>query len=270
MTPSAKLDISNWKIPKDIKLADEQFNEPGKIDLLIGADLFYEISRPGRYTHTGNYPVIQETVLGWTLAGRTPATITQNNAQHAFIVQDDDDLEKSLNRFWEVESMEQSTMTAEQKACEDHFLTHTTHQPDGRFVVKLPTKMEPTKLGASRLSAERRLHATERRLERDPGLRSQYHNFMKEYEELGHMEPVPSQEERNTCYYLPHHPVFKESSSTTKTRVVFDGSAKTSNGLSLNDILQVGATVQPGLYSIVLRFRTHQVCFTADIAKMYR
>jgi hypothetical protein len=93
---------------------------------------------------------------------------------------------------------------------------------------------------------------------------------MKEYEELGHMEPVTSQEGKSTFYCLPHHPVFKETSSTTKTKVVFDGSAKTSNGLSLNDILQVGATVQQDLYSVVLRFRTHQVCFTADIAKMYR
>jgi hypothetical protein len=39
--------------------------------------------------------------------------------------------------------------------------------------------------------------------------------------------------------------------------------------MSLNDILQVGAADQQDLYSIVLRFRTHQVCFTADIAKMY-
>jgi len=51
---------------------------------------------------------------------------------------------------------------------------------------------------------------------------------------------------------------------------LFDGSAKTSNGLSLNDIKQEGPTVQQDLYSIVLRFRTHQVYFTADIAKMYR
>jgi len=41
-TPS-KQDITKWKIPKDIKLADEQFDQPGSIDLLIGADLFYEI-----------------------------------------------------------------------------------------------------------------------------------------------------------------------------------------------------------------------------------
>jgi hypothetical protein len=179
-------------------------------------------------------------------------------------------LEKNLNRFWEIEPMEQSTMTAEQKAFEDHFLDHTTHQSDGRFVVKLPTKVEPARLGASHLSAERRLHSIERRLERDPDLKKQYHDFMREYEDLGHMEPVTSQEVKDTCYYLPHHPVFKETSSTTRSRVVFDGGAKTSNRVSLNGILQVGATVQQDLYSIVLRFRTHQVCFTADIAKMYR
>jgi len=57
------------------------------------------------------------------------------------------------------------------------------------------------------------------------------------------MEPVKSQEGRQTCYFLPHHAVFKETSTKTKTRVVFDGSAKTSNGLSLNHILQVGPTV---------------------------
>jgi len=41
-TPPSKLDTTSWKIPKDIKLADEQFNQPGGIDLLIGADLFYQ------------------------------------------------------------------------------------------------------------------------------------------------------------------------------------------------------------------------------------
>jgi hypothetical protein len=145
-------------------------------------------------------------------------------------------------------------MTAEQQPCEEHYLTHTTQQADGRFVVRLPTKMEPSHLGMSRLSTERILHAIERRLEQNPDLKIQYHNFMKEYEELGHMKPIKFEEERSTCYYLPHHAVFKETSSTTKTRVVFDGSAKTSIGVSLNDILQVGPTVQPDLYSIVLGY----------------
>ena len=39
-TPTSKLDISTWRIPTNIKLADKQFNQPGAIDMLIGADLF--------------------------------------------------------------------------------------------------------------------------------------------------------------------------------------------------------------------------------------
>ena len=38
----------------------------------------------------------------------------------------------------------------------------------------------------------------------------------------------------------------------------------------MNDTLLVGSTVQQDLYSIVLRFRTYQIVFTADKAKMYR
>ena len=65
-TPSTKLDTSTWKISQDFKLADEQFDQPGSIDLIIGADLFHEMLRSGRRTRPGYYPVLQETVLGWT------------------------------------------------------------------------------------------------------------------------------------------------------------------------------------------------------------
>jgi len=136
--------------------------------------------------------------------------------------------------------------------------------------VRMPTKMDPKQLGSSLLAAERRLHAIERRLEREPEIKFQYHNFKKEYEELFPMVPVNSQEVRQTCSFLPHDAVLKETNTTTRTLVVFDGSAKTSNEFSPNDIIQVRPTVQQDLYSLILRFRTHKVCFTADIAKMYR
>jgi hypothetical protein len=195
---------------------------------------------------------------------------TSTAKQKSFFVQDTSNLELNLNRFWEIEPMESTSMTSEQMVCEQHFVTHTIQQSDGRFVVRLPVKTEPSQLGTSRRMAENRLLSLERRLDRDPELKTQYHNFMQDYETAGHMEPVHSQQGTDVVYYLPHHPVFKESSTTTKTRVVFDGGAQTSTGLSLNDILQVGPTIQQDLYSLVLRFRTHQVCFTADIAQMYR
>jgi len=39
-TPATKLETSIWKIPADIKVADENFKLPGDIDLYLGADLF--------------------------------------------------------------------------------------------------------------------------------------------------------------------------------------------------------------------------------------
>jgi hypothetical protein len=115
-TPSTKLDTTNWKLPKDIKLADEQFDQPGSIDLLIGADI-YEILRSGRHTRSSNLPVLQETVLGWTISGRTPAP-TQNGTQRTCLIHEDSQLERNSNRFWEVKPVEQSSTTARQQAHE--------------------------------------------------------------------------------------------------------------------------------------------------------
>ena len=66
------------------------------------------------------------------------------------------------------------------------------------------------------------------------------------------------------------HAVCKEESTTTKLRVVFDESAKSSTGISLNDSLLVGPTIHPPLIDVLLRFRTHRVALTTDLGKMYR
>ena len=71
-------------------------------------------------------------------------------------------------------------------------------------------------------------------------------------------------------YYLPYHAVVRETSITTKTRVVFDASAKTSSGISLNDCLMVGPTIQDDLFSIFTRYRSFLFALTADIEQMYR
>lgn len=70
-------------------------------------------------------------------------------------------------------------------------------------------------------------------------------------------------------YYLPHHCVIKET-STTRLRVVFDASSQTTSGISLNDALLTGPVLQQELFCILLRFRSFEYAMTADIAKMYR
>ena len=155
--------------------------------------------------------------------------------------------------------------------CEEHFKKHTARDDKGRYIVRLPRREGLGRLGESYEQAKRRFHQLERRFQEHPDMHQAYSGCMQEYEKLGHMnqinEDASSAEEQ---YYIPHHAVFKSSSSTTCTRVVFDGSCRSSNGLSLNDKLLVGPTIQQDLYLIVLRFRTYQIVFTADKAKMYR
>lgn len=71
-------------------------------------------------------------------------------------------------------------------------------------------------------------------------------------------------------FYLPMHAVFKESSSTTKVRAVFDASAPSSSGISLNNKLLVGPTVHSSLVDVLIRFRLHRIALTTDVSRMYR
>ena len=74
------------------------------------------------------------------------------------------------------------------------------------------------------------------------------------------------------AYYIFHHFFFKPTSSSTKLRVVsvFNVLAKTSSGISLNDILAVGPTVQIDQNPILLRSRVCPIAFIVDISKRYR
>ncbi|BET01615.1 Pao retrotransposon peptidase [Nesidiocoris tenuis] len=80
----------------------------------------------------------------------------------------------------------------------------------------------------------------------------------------------PSDENSQPTYYVPHHPVFKETSSTTKLRVVFDFSCRSAEGLSLNDISMVGPIIQDFLYTHLIRARSYQILICGDLEKMYR
>jgi hypothetical protein len=140
-----------------------------------------------------------------------------NNAQHAFLLKDDT-LEKNLNRFWEIQPMEQSTMPRRQKACEKPRHTHNPTK-EGRVVNRRPTKADPTYLRNSHLAVERRASTTDNRFGRGPKLKVQDHNFMKKHEDIRHKKSVRFQEGNKAHCFLPHHPVSLETGSTGGNRI---------------------------------------------------
>ncbi|XP_062533335.1 uncharacterized protein LOC134202323 [Armigeres subalbatus] len=178
-----------------------------------------------------------------------------------------------MEHFWRIEEVENPrNYSVEEQECETNYVSGVSRTVEGRYIVRLPRHVDfDHMLGESKSAAIRRLHCLENRLSREPHLMEEYHSFMSEYLSLGHMRLVSANEtEPAQVNYLPHHAVMKEASTTTKVRVVFDGSAKTSTGYSLNDGLLVGPIVQDELLTLVLRFRKYPVALVADIAKMYR
>lgn len=73
-----------------------------------------------------------------------------------------------------------------------------------------------------------------------------------------------------TAHMTAHHGVLKLSSTSTKLRPVFNASKRTETGISLNDVLCVGPTVQPESFDILSRFREYRYVFIEDITKIYR
>ena len=67
---------------------------------------------------------------------------------------------------------------------------------------------------------------------------------------------------------MPYFPVVRPDRTTTKTRIVFDASAKF-EGVSLNDAIYQGPKLQRELTDVLLRFRRHPVALMCDIAEMY-
>ncbi|GFY56801.1 integrase catalytic domain-containing protein [Trichonephila inaurata madagascariensis] len=124
-------------------------------------------------------------------------------------------------------------------------------------------------LGSSLISAQKRLNQTIKKLERDPHMHKFYCEFLEEFESLDHMQRISDNCYSPITYYLPHHGVFKTQNNSTKLRVVFDGSAPTTTGRSLNNILLSGRALED-VFNIMLRFRKHKSVLMADIKQIFR
>ncbi|XP_026462883.1 uncharacterized protein LOC113369864 [Ctenocephalides felis] len=267
--PSVSFSTNILKIPRGIKLADRNFNISGRIDMLLGAGLFWSLLRKGFIKLPNTNTILQNTALGWIISGTIQSHDLTNKTFCNF--SEISILNNNVEKFWELEKVENANCFSDcELECERHFVAHTNRNFDGRFVVRIPFKYNKIELGNSKQIALKRFALLEKRFKANTELFKEYKNFIVEYLKLGHMREVNEFREPTNAYYLPHHPVIKKESLTTKLRVVFDASCKTSNGRSLNDLQAVGPTIQKDIFSILLRFRRHKYALTADIEKMYR
>lgn len=273
--PSITFSRIEFDIPDNVTLADPYFFESLPIDVLIGADLFWNLLSEGKIK-LSNGSFLQNTKLGWIVSGLVKPNTKKSHSKNikCFFTQtlnEPSSLENQLRKFWEIEEVSSCSIKAlsdEERACEEHFVNTTTRSENGKFCVRIPFKSSPSTLGETRKTAENRFYALEKRLERNPEYKKMYTDFIHEYIRLGHMTKVHTY--GSIHYFMTHHGVFRPLATTTKLRVVFNGAEPSSNGISLNDLQMVGPPIQGDLIAILLRFRENEYVACADIEKMYR
>ncbi|KAH9634983.1 hypothetical protein HF086_004756, partial [Spodoptera exigua] len=154
--PNSPVNILELDLPPNIELADPYFYCPAEVDLLLGADIFWDLVGFKRITLGVGRPVLQESQLGWL-------------------------------KFWEIEelNLKINIGTPEERLCESHFQENVKRLSNGRFSVKMPLKEIPEEaLGDSFYLAKKRFLSLENKLNKNPNLKEQYFNFIKEYRDL--------------------------------------------------------------------------------------
>ncbi|XP_065093592.1 uncharacterized protein LOC135714203 [Ochlerotatus camptorhynchus] len=252
--PSHHIDVTRWRIPRNLPLADPQFNISQKIDMIIGAELFYSLLEHQQISVATGYPLLQKTVLGYIVCGKVVDPAPDPQAVQSSHVCMNDTLDKQLERVVKTTSNNPSVELKTADTSSVYLYGRKCYQ-----CLEIPTHSHY--VGSNPM---------EKKFAVDEGLREAYHAFMEEYERLGHMEEVNPSASRSPQFFLPHHAIHRPESTTTKIRVVFDGSCRGSRGLSINEVLLSGPTIQPALYSTVINIRMPRFAVTADAEKMFR
>ena len=176
------------------------------------------------------------------------------------------ELNEQLRRFWELESF---GIEEKESTLYDQFKTNVSF--DGtQYQVVLPWRDHVTTIPDNYELSLRRLKGLLRRLRQNRTLLEDYNKAIVSQLEDGIVEIVSdltfSDGER--VHYLLHHAVIRQDKQTTKLRVVYDASAK-STGPSLNECLHIGPKFNQRIFEILVRFRLHVSAFIADIEKAF-
>ena len=123
----------------------------------------------------------------------------------------------------------------------------------------------------SHSAALRALNRLEANFAKDENLKITYFYFIKEYIDLGHMSLSSNFDSiSNPQAFLPHQGVWKETSTITKLRTVFNGSSKSKSGVPVNDLLHIGPNLLQNPVALICAWRRYKIALSADMEKMFR
>ena len=157
-----------------------------------------------------------------------------------------DSLTEQVSRFWDLDSI---GIKENEPSVYKTFVENIKHVGT-RYEVNLFWKPSHPMLPDNYSLSLGRLWSFTKRLQNNPKVFDDYNQIIVEQEQSGIRERVgienlkPRVGETN---YFPHREVIKEDRTITQTRIVYDGSVKLRNSVSLNNCLYSG----PSLVSLL-------------------
>ena len=148
----------------------------------------------------------------------------------------------------------------------------------GRAVAKLPFLTDPAgKLTNNTRLATKRLENVCRKYGKDEHVKEMINQSFKKLFDRGHfvyLKDLPEDVRLKiinamTSYTIPYDVAFKEGSISTPARPVFDASAKTPGGESLNNLLAKGIAEMVRLLDMMLDWRMGPSALTGDIRQFF-
>lgn len=262
--------IERYEYLKNLRLADPIQNCDEPIDIMLGTIEHGIIIKSGLIKGEPNQPIAQDSEFGWLISG---GLSEKSNTKTIQVIAQVSNVEinKKLDFFFANDDKDDESdddTNTEEEAYFDKFFKETTRRDEKGFTVRIPFKngKEP-KFGDSKKVAMATLFQLENRFKKNEKLKEQYTAAINDAIQQGHMKLIST--EPSNSFFLPHHAVFKES-TTTKLRTVFNASQKSSNGLSLNDTVAVGKIRQPKMLELLVGWRKYKIAVIGDIEKMYK
>jgi hypothetical protein len=184
-------------------------------------------------------------------------------------------LEEQLNieRFYILGSAAEHEITGEtvDESFLEEYMETIRRQDDGRVIMKLPkVKNFHGKLSDNRQLCNGRSKSQIKMTIQEPEKAEEYRKIFESWKETGVITPISEEALKDkVSVELPHHAVVKESSESTKVRVVIDGSAHQAGEHPVNSYLQAGPNILPKIQHIILQWRSHDVFIVADVEKAF-
>lgn len=130
--PSVSFDSNFFDIPSYIKLADPTFSKKEKIDMLLGAGVFWSLLTEGKRNLGATGLVLQNSKLGWFMYGDFSDQPKEESGQILCHLSRDAEIQTQLQRFWEIEECQSKKplLSDEERRVEEHF-QETFHRTQG-------------------------------------------------------------------------------------------------------------------------------------------